>query len=94
MASLSGLTPWPGAFSFQKVDGKPQLLKIWSAQTEESRSGSAGTVLAADRAGIVIACGEGALKVLELQREGGRRLSARDFLSGNPLAPGAVLGIE
>jgi methionyl-tRNA formyltransferase len=38
---------------------------------------------------LVVGCGAGALQILELQRAGGRRLSAREFLRGHPLRPGA-----
>ncbi|MEY2407777.1 MAG: methionyl-tRNA formyltransferase [Verrucomicrobiota bacterium] len=89
---VRGLTPWPGSFTFQQVAGKPRLLKIWSAQLEETTGGEPGKVLSADVSGIVVACGTGALRMLEVQREGGRRLSAKDFLVGNPMSPDERLG--
>lgn len=89
---VRSLTPWPGAFTFQHVEEKPRLLKIWAAQIDQGRSGAAGAVLETDKTGIVIACGEGALRVLEIQREGGRRLKAGDFLLGNPIGRGEALG--
>ncbi len=87
---VRGLTPWPGAYTFQSVNDKPQLLKIGAAAVDDGMSGPPGTVLAADKSGIVIACGQGALRVLQLQREGGRRLTAQEFLAGNKM--GAVVG--
>lgn len=87
---LRAFTPWPGVFSFLEAAPKPQLLKIWKAGVVD-QSGPAGTVLSADKSGIVIACGQGALRVFELQREGGKRLSAEAFLSGSALRPGAKL---
>ncbi len=42
--------------------------------------------------GLVVGCGAGALEILELQRAGGKRLSAEEFLRGHPLAPGAKFG--
>ena len=75
--------PTPGAFTV--LDGQP--VKIWRGRAADEQ-GSAGTVLRVDDE-VIIACGEGALAVSELQRAGGRRLSARDFLRGNPLAAGA-----
>ena len=84
---LRAFTPWPGAFTFLKTEAKPQLLKIWKAEVVEE-SGNAGEILSVDKNGIVIACGKNSLRILELQREGGRRLEAREFLAGNPLAPG------
>ena len=66
---------------------RPMLLKIWRAEIVE-KSDEAGTILSADKNGIVVACGQNALRILELQREGGRRLSAQEFLAGHPLKAG------
>jgi methionyl-tRNA formyltransferase len=49
---------------------------------------SPGEILSADKNSVVVACGQGALRILELQREGGRRMSAAEFLAGHPLKPG------
>ncbi len=88
---VRGLVPWPGAVSFLPEPPKPQVLKIWRAEVVE-QSGARGEVLQADKTGIVISCGEGALRILELQREGGRRLPAQQFLAGHALKPGERLG--
>ena len=87
---LRAFTPWPGAFTFLKTDLKPQLLKIWKADVIE-KQGRAGEILSADKTGIVVACGEKALRILELQREGGRRMNAAEFLAGHPLKAGETL---
>jgi methionyl-tRNA formyltransferase len=84
---LRAFTPWPGAFTFLKTGEKSQLLKIWKAEVS-GNNGQTGTVLSADKNEIIVACGKNALRILELQREGGRRLSAQDFLAGNPLKAG------
>ena len=89
---VRGFTPWPGAFTRLAVQGKPVLLKIWSAQIVAELSGEPGAVLRADKQGIVIACGTQSLRVLELQREGGRRLAAQDFLTGHDLQVGSRFG--
>ncbi|MGA8049130.1 MAG: methionyl-tRNA formyltransferase [Burkholderiales bacterium] len=68
-----------------------ETLKVWRAREVEG-TGAPGEVLRADEREIVIACGAGALAVSELQRAGGRRLSAADFLRGQPIAPGALFG--
>jgi methionyl-tRNA formyltransferase len=47
----------------------------------------------ADASGIVVACGEGAVMITELQRAGGRRMSAAAFLAGHPVAIGARFGV-
>lgn len=65
---------------------------IWEAEPVEGPSGPPGQVLQADKAGLVVACGTGALRIKTLQREGGRRLPAADFLLGNPIAVGQRLG--
>jgi len=65
----------------------PQLLKIWKAEIV-ARPGMAGEILSADKNGIVVACGKNALRILELQRESGRRMSAAEFLAGNSLKAG------
>jgi methionyl-tRNA formyltransferase len=64
-----------------------QLLKIWKAEVAEN-DGQTGMVLSADKNGIVVACGKNALRILELQREGGRKLSAQEFLAGHVLKVG------
>jgi methionyl-tRNA formyltransferase len=90
---VRGFTPWPGAFTTQAGDGqKPRLLKVWKAELDRNGSGSPGVVLRADRQGVLVACGEQALNLKELQREGGRRLDAAAFLTGHPIEPGTKLG--
>jgi len=59
---------------------------------DEGSKGAPGEILQADRFGITVGCGDGALRILELQREGGRRLSPQEFLSGHPLRAGERLG--
>ena len=90
---VRALIPWPGAFTFLPSRPQPLLLKVWQAQVLEA-SGPPGQVLQAGKTGLVIACGQQALRVLSLQREGGRRLSAQEFLAGHALQPGqTVLGL-
>ncbi len=84
---LRAFTPWPGAFTFFPAEPKPQLVKIWKAEVVE-RSGPAGEILSADKAGIVAGCGQHTLRILELQREGGKRMTAEQFLAGFPLKRG------
>ncbi len=73
--------PAPGAcFDF---DG--ERVKCWSAQNDVGRSAAVGTVLSAGRGGIDIACGNGTLRMLELQRPGRRRISAGEFADQMPI---------
>ena len=87
---VRAFTPWPGAFTHLPAQPQPHLLKIWRAEVVEGRGG-AGDVLAAGKTELVVACGAGALRLLEVQREGGRRMSTGDFLAGHPLDPGSKL---
>ena len=81
--------PFPGA---QVLFAGTQI-KIWSARAIAPLTTDAterpGRVLAADAEGIVVHCGGGALCIRELQRAGGKRLSAEAFLRGSPLVLGA-----
>ncbi len=88
---IRAFTPWPGAFTYLPGAAQPVLLKLWQAEVGAS-SGPAGEVLGADKTGILVGCGEGSLRITALQREGGRRLSATEFLAGHPMKPGLRLG--
>ncbi len=70
-----------------------ETVKLWQAQAVPGQ-GTPGQVLVADAqtGEFTVACGEGALRLQVLQRTGGRRRPAADFLRGWPLTPGAVLG--
>ncbi len=79
--------PSPGAFT--ALDGVP--LKVWRADPLESAPGlPPGTILAADDS-LVVACGRGALRVMDVQPAGGKRMDARAFASGRALARGSRL---
>jgi methionyl-tRNA formyltransferase len=88
---IRAFTPWPGAFSYLPAQPKTHLLKIWQAEVID-QTGQPGEILQADKTGIVVACGWGALRILKLQLEGGRRLTAQEFLAGHELKPGQRLG--
>ena len=87
---LRGLTPWPGVFSFLEDGPRKHLLKIWRAEIVDG-SGAPGQILRVEKSGISVACGEKALRILNLQREGGKRLAAQQFLGGYPLHEGQQL---
>jgi methionyl-tRNA formyltransferase len=80
---IRAFDPFPGAAGV--LDGT--TIKLWRA-VAETGSGVPGTVLAADGNGIVVACGEGALRITELQKPGGKRLPVADLLRGFPVLPG------
>ncbi len=87
---IRAFTPWPGAFTYLPGQPQPTLLKIWEAEIVEE-SGTPGQILQAGKSGITVACGENALRILQLQREGGRRMAAGEFIMGHPLKPGEKL---
>jgi methionyl-tRNA formyltransferase len=88
---VRGLMPWPGAFTHLPAEPQPHLLKIWQAATL-SLQGPPGQILHVDKGKLVVGCGQDALQILALQREGGRRLNAQEFLIGHALRPGQQLG--
>ncbi len=80
---VRAFNPHPGAASrLGEAD-----VKIWRA-SPAAASGVPGEVLEAGARGIVVACGEGSLRIEELQRAGGRRLASGEFLRGHPVLPG------
>jgi len=81
--AVRAFNPFPGAQG--RLGGT--TLKIWQAQPADL-SGEPGKVLASSPEGIVVACGEGALRLTELQRPGARRMTAREFLAGFPVSAG------
>lgn len=83
---VRALRPQPGA----TTRWRGEALKIWIARCEAA-SGAPGTVLESGSTGIVVACGQGALRVMELQRAGGKRMAAAEFLRGCPIAVGERL---
>lgn len=80
---VRAFNPFPGAQAQLGEIG----IKIWKASPVAGK-GFPGEILAAGKDGIVVACGEGALRVGELQKAGGKRLPAGQFLAGTPLAVG------
>jgi methionyl-tRNA formyltransferase len=81
--AVRGYNPWPMAHTGFK--GQP--LRIWRAEPLTTpASAEPGRVLAAGRDGIHVACGEGVLRILELQAAGGRMQSAADFANGRDLS--------
>ena len=84
---VRGMNPWPVAHTL--LEGQP--LKVYAARLAKG-SGAPGQVLES-RGRLVVACGQGAVELLELQAQGKKRMAAADYLRGHPLAPGTVLGI-
>ena len=85
---VRGMDPWPSAYTL--LSGK--TLKLWKVRAVEG-SGKAGSVIDIGKESFTIACGEGAIEVLEVQLEGKKRMSAGDFLKGSTLNIGQELGV-
>ena len=80
---IRAFNPWPVA----ETELQGERVRVYQAQTLAEDSGKPpGTVLAAGKAGIDIACGQGTLRLLALQRDGGRVQSASEYLNARPLA--------
>ena len=84
---IRGLNPWPIALT--TLSG--ERLKVFAAE-KANGNGEPGTVLEADpKKGLTVACGEGALKLIEIQLVGGKRMKATDFLRGHAIEAGTKL---
>ncbi len=85
---VRGLNPWPCAYT----DMPEGRLKLYLAKAVDG-AGQPGAVLASGpKEGLVVACGEGALEILELQAPGGKRMAARAYLMGRKIEKGTRLG--
>lgn len=80
---VRGLIPWPCAT--MALQGK--TVKVFRTQIGEETSAAPGTIVAADKRGIAVSCGDGrVLRITELQPEGGKRMAAAAYLAGHPIA--------
>ncbi len=86
---IRAMNPWPAATTVVPLaDGAPVRLKIFSAAETSGAGGPPGTILAADPRGIEVAALNGALRLREIQGEGGRRMPAGEWLRGHAVAIG------
>ncbi|MCE7029864.1 methionyl-tRNA formyltransferase [Jiella avicenniae] len=99
---INGFSPMPGAWTTIPFAGAPERVKLLRAVAVDGDHGQAvsdadmasvspGTTL---DSGLTVACGSGAVRLLELQRAGGKRVAAAELLRGAPVAAGTVLGGE
>ena len=73
--------PWPG--SNAEIVG--ERVRVWAARAlDQTHAAAPGTLLAARREGIDIACGDGVLRITTVQRAGGKRITATDYLNARP----------
>lgn len=83
------LDPWPGAYT--QYNGQP--MKIWEAEvSDEASDKDPGTVLKVDNNGIAIATGKGTLTATVIQMPGKKRVAVKEYLKGNSIEEGTVLG--
>jgi methionyl-tRNA formyltransferase len=88
---IRAFDPFPGAHT--SLGGA--TIKLWNYEIESDSCPpdvDCGTILSVNGAGVRVACGQGALRLTELQRAGGKRLNVADFLRGFELAPGMTFG--
>ncbi len=86
---VRALKPWPGTYTYwhRRKGALRLLLNQVAVDTRTRDHGDPGEVIEADGDRLTIACGQGSLRLLEVQPAGKSRLSAREFLRGYPLAP-------
>ena len=77
---VRGMRPWPGAFA--RVDGARVKFHRSRVLENAGRAGRPGVVIAASNEGIDVSCSDGVIRLLELQPEGKRRMTAQEFLAG------------
>lgn len=93
---IRGLNPWPSAYTVYQ----DKILKLWDAEVlstedlQEMGASSPGTILSVDKKSILVQTGEGALRLLEVQLAGKKRMSVRDFLLGNQVKPGEQFQVK
>ncbi len=90
---VRGMDPWPGASTTRGG----VVLKLFTARPStlaRPEQAQAGEVLGVDKSGLHVACGEGVVRIEQLQPPGKRRMSARDYAAGRRFAPGERLGLE
>lgn len=81
---VRGVNPHPGAWTVVEVKGKTLRLKLNRTKWYEALSGEPGTLLAYGKEGWIVACGTGALELLDLQLEGKRAMTAQELMRGLP----------
>lgn len=89
---IRAFDPFPGAVA-RLGDAAIKVWKSEIASAVPAQDADAGQILRVDDAGVLVACGEGALLLTELQRAGGKRLAAREFLRGFKLSAGQCFAL-
>jgi methionyl-tRNA formyltransferase len=87
---IRGLSPFPGAWCEMQLGGKPERVKVLRSLIAEG-TGEPGAILSLTDNGPVIACREGAVRLVQVQRAGKKPVSGEDFLRGAALTKGDLL---
>jgi len=89
---VRGFNPWPGTYTYMPDGG---VMKLWLARAVEGRGGQAGEVIESSaKKGLLIACGTGALEVVEMQAPGAKRMNAKAYLMGKNIPVGTIFSRE
>lgn len=87
---VRGLSPFPGAWCEVEISGRSERVKVLRSALDESASGEPGTLLSAGDE-LLVACGGGAVRLVQLQRAGKKPMPAAEFQRGAQLSPGTRL---
>ncbi|MBL7115891.1 MAG: methionyl-tRNA formyltransferase [Kiritimatiellae bacterium] len=85
---IRGFNPWPGCFTTASGQKKGKTLRVFSVSMVNDVQGAPGEIAAVTHEGPVVATGEGGLCLLEVQPEGGRRMSGEAYLCGHAMQVG------
>jgi len=86
---IRGLDPWPLAYT--KLGDK--RLRLFRPQVIKGQKALPGTIITADKRGLLVACGSDALLIQEVQLDGGKRMPVASFIQGRSLPAGEMLGV-
>jgi len=84
---IRALAPAPGAFCYVEIGGQNKILRIIRSKKNLTLNGNAGSTLLYKKNEWIVACGQGALSLLEIQLEGKKSMSTEEFIRGNPHPP-------
>lgn len=86
---VRGTDPWPGAFSFYKGE----RMRVWKTEVtnEKTNHSAPGTICEVKKDGLMVATGDGLLKILELQFDSGKRMNIGTYLAGHRMNEGEIL---
>jgi len=88
---IRAFKPFPGIYTFLNSS---RLGIEWAEPVDSNKISIPGTICSADSSGIVVKCGQGALRILEVKPEGKKAMSAAAFIAGRKIEPGTILSIK